>query len=362
MSLAIGALTLAPSNPEILYVGHRRAQRLRGQLLRRRPLPHRQRQHHRQPDRARSTRRSPPASRAPPRSPDARSARSWSTRRTPPPSSSRPSRAPSGNPSSGSLGFTVPPLAMRGVYRSTERRRPPARRSPKLTVTSAGSIPPDTTGDVTISRHRHRSGRPERDRGLGARLRRDGGIGRHLPHDQRARADSDVHAARRPRPRPPARGELTANRVGGVTSMWAATGESNGRAAALDRRRRHLVGVPGGRRELLQPAVLLRHRGRGASHGREHGPPRADRPRLIQARSTDGGGTFTTNVTTAAGLHVDTHVIVYAPSNPNIMYFGSDGGIWRSTDSGTTWTSRNNTQFTPPSSRASRCTRRTASS
>ena len=68
-------------------------------------------------------------------------------------------------------------------------------------------------------------------------------------------------------------------------------------------------------------------------------------PTLVQARSTDGGATFTTNGTTAVGLHVDTHVIAYAPSDPNIMYFGSDGGIYRSTDSGTTWTSRNNTQF-----------------
>ena len=54
------------------------------------------------------------------------------------------------NPSNGSVGFTVPPLAMRGIYRSTNANT----ASPtfqKLTVTSAGSIPPDTTGDVTIS-------------------------------------------------------------------------------------------------------------------------------------------------------------------------------------------------------------------
>jgi photosystem II stability/assembly factor-like uncharacterized protein len=65
-------------------------------------------------------------------------------------------------------------------------------------------------------------------------------------------------------------------------------------------------------------------------------------PSLVSARSTDGGDTFTQF---AAGLHVDTHVIAYAPSDPNILYFGSDGGIWRSSDQGQSWTSRNNSQY-----------------
>jgi hypothetical protein len=54
-------------------------------------------------------------------------------------------------------------------------------------------------------------------------------------------------------------------------------------------------------------------------------------PDHIQARSTDGGATFTDNATTANGLHGDTHVIAMAPSIPGI-YFGSDGGIYKSTD------------------------------
>src|SRR4030095_7957595 len=54
------------------------------------------------------------------------------------------------NPSNGSVGFTGPPLAMRGLYRSPNAAT--ARPTfTKLTVTSAGSIPPDTSGDVTIS-------------------------------------------------------------------------------------------------------------------------------------------------------------------------------------------------------------------
>lgn len=61
-----------------------------------------------------------------------------------------------------------------------------------------------------------------------------------------------------------------------------------------------------------------------------------------QLRSTDGGVNFTR---AATGLHPDTHAIVYAPSNPTIVYAGNDGGIFKSTDSGATWSSLNNAGF-----------------
>ncbi len=59
-------------------------------------------------------------------------------------------------------------------------------------------------------------------------------------------------------------------------------------------------------------------------------------------RSTDGGTTFTP---TQDNLHTDSHAIAVAPSLPSTIYFGSDGGIYKSIDSGTTWTSLNNTKF-----------------
>ena len=62
----------------------------------------------------------------------------------------------------------------------------------------------------------------------------------------------------------------------------------------------------------------------------------------LHALSTDGGATF---VNHDDGLHADTHAIAIAPSNPNIVFHGNDGGIWKSTDGGLTWTSLNNTQF-----------------
>lgn len=59
-------------------------------------------------------------------------------------------------------------------------------------------------------------------------------------------------------------------------------------------------------------------------------------------RSTNGGTSFSP---VDVGLHADSHVVTVAPSNPNIVYLGSDGGIWRSTNRGASYTSLNNSGF-----------------
>ncbi len=65
-------------------------------------------------------------------------------------------------------------------------------------------------------------------------------------------------------------------------------------------------------------------------------------PSVVFSISNDSGASFTSS---ASGLHVDSHVIAVAPSNPSVIYFGSDGGIYKSTNSGTSWASLNNSQF-----------------
>jgi hypothetical protein len=61
-----------------------------------------------------------------------------------------------------------------------------------------------------------------------------------------------------------------------------------------------------------------------------------------QARSTDSGRNFTQLST--AQLHADTHAWAFFPQpapTPSIVYHGNDGGLFRSTDGGTNWTSLN---------------------
>ncbi|MBK8302435.1 MAG: hypothetical protein IPK98_03075 [Chloracidobacterium sp.] len=65
-------------------------------------------------------------------------------------------------------------------------------------------------------------------------------------------------------------------------------------------------------------------------------------PTLVFGRSSNGGTTYTSS---SSGLHVDTQAITVAPSDPNTIYFGSDGGIWKSTNAGVNWTTLNNTTY-----------------
>jgi photosystem II stability/assembly factor-like uncharacterized protein len=65
-------------------------------------------------------------------------------------------------------------------------------------------------------------------------------------------------------------------------------------------------------------------------------------PALVFGRSTNGGTSF---VNSSSGLHVDTQAFAIAPSDPSTIYFGSDGGIWKSINGGSNWTSLNNSTF-----------------
>ncbi len=58
--------------------------------------------------------------------------------------------------------------------------------------------------------------------------------------------------------------------------------------------------------------------------------------------SRNGGGLFTQSNAT---LHVDSHMVGVAPSNPLIIYTGNDGGVWRSNDAGLHWNDCNTTTF-----------------
>lgn len=77
-------------------------------------------------------------------------------------------------------------------------------------------------------------------------------------------------------------------------------------------------------------------------------PTNADRvylagaPAVVAAFSTNGGTSFTEG---GAGVHVDSHALAVAPSNPSIVYLGTDGGIYKSTNSGASYVHLNTAQF-----------------
>jgi photosystem II stability/assembly factor-like uncharacterized protein len=55
-------------------------------------------------------------------------------------------------------------------------------------------------------------------------------------------------------------------------------------------------------------------------------------------RSLDGGANFSPM---ASEVHVDWHSLAIDPSNPDVVYAGTDGGVFVSLDRGNTWSSRN---------------------
>lgn len=66
--------------------------------------------------------------------------------------------------------------------------------------------------------------------------------------------------------------------------------------------------------------------------------------RQVVIKTLDGGGNWldlSDNSAPNKSLHPDMHVIAFDPQNAQTVWVGNDGGVWRSTDGGQTWTSRN---------------------
>ncbi|MEQ1605927.1 MAG: carboxypeptidase-like regulatory domain-containing protein [Pyrinomonadaceae bacterium] len=65
-------------------------------------------------------------------------------------------------------------------------------------------------------------------------------------------------------------------------------------------------------------------------------------PSVIAAFSTNGGTSFTEG---GSGVHVDSHVLTVSKSNPTIIYLGTDGGVYKSTNSGASFVDLNTSQY-----------------
>lgn len=66
-------------------------------------------------------------------------------------------------------------------------------------------------------------------------------------------------------------------------------------------------------------------------------PKRVYRPAFQFAYSSDGGYSFTEASYDGGWIHSDMHALWINPSNTNILYVGTDGGVYTSIDKGNTW-------------------------
>ena len=66
-------------------------------------------------------------------------------------------------------------------------------------------------------------------------------------------------------------------------------------------------------------------------------PKRVYRPGFQFAYSSDGGYSFTEASSDGGWVHSDMHALWINPFNTNIMYLGTDGGVYTSIDKGITW-------------------------
>ena len=275
----------------------------------------------------------------------------------------------SSNPSGGSLNTTVPPVALLGLYRSTNATAANgAIAFQKLTVTTAGSLAPDASGNRSIIDVVMEPGVPNNlictVLGASGNTPPDGGVyvtanalagtptfTRTLALGAATTVDSNQ-----------GRAELAINKVASVVTVYVASGEHAAPAGgsmtcgtggtlrkSVDGGNTWTPPLPGGDgfcagqcfydiAVAVDPtnpvAVLL-----GGSVTAN--APTYPCSKLI-ARSNDGGATF---APTAVGVHADNHTIVFAPSDPTIVYMGTDGGIYKSTNGGNTWTPLNNSTF-----------------
>jgi hypothetical protein len=252
-----------------------------------------------------------------------------------------------GNPNQSPGGGTIPPTGIRGLYRSTNATAAAGSVAfQKLVVAQENCFDTPCTGNHNITGIRFDPGdpnvlvafvRPGATATAGGVWRTANALAANPTFTQQLAINTT-------------RGEFSATRVGDVTTFYLASGESAAGTSCTTNSGAVRKSVDGGLTWVKQLG------GGGFCGGQcfydisiESDPSDPNIVHLggsaqgtcsrVQARSTNGGASFLRNDT---GLHADTHATVVSRSNPNIVYTGSDGGIWRSTNKGVTWTSLNN--------------------
>jgi hypothetical protein len=265
----------------------------------------------------------------------------------------------SSNPSGGSVSNFVPPLAIRGLYRSNNATAALNDIAfQKLTVTTAGSVAPDTSGNRNVMDMVFEPGVPNNliVTILGSNAPNDGGVWRSTNAlaanptfvNTLVLGDAAVGANA-------GRAELAINKTGLVTTVYAASGgpATNPACVALAQAGQLRKSVDGGVTWVPLPAgdgfcggqcfydIVVAVDPTNVQNVLLGGNVTSACSRLI-AQSLNGGASFGDS---ALGVHADNHVAVFAPSDPLIVYMGTDGGIYKSTNGGASFTSMSNLSF-----------------
>ncbi len=258
------------------------------------------------------------------------------------------------------LGGSLPPLGPRGIWRSTNATSAPGSVTfTKLTVTTFGNVG-DGTGNRSIADMVFAPGNPDTlyCSVLGTNAAGDGGIFRSL--NALAATPTFTNTLSLGTAGAAFRASLDVYKRGGSTVVYVASGESpsgtgctNGSQSGALR-----VSTDGGATwsgklaggggfcggQCFYNIGIAVVPGSAVANDTIHigGNVATTTCQRLHALSVDGGASFTNF---DSGLHADTHAIVVAPSNSSIVYHGNDGGIYKSTDGGHTWASKNNSAF-----------------
>jgi uncharacterized repeat protein (TIGR01451 family) len=251
-------------------------------------------------------------------------------------------------------GGTVPPLPPRGVYRSTNATASLSLITfHKLTVTTAGSIAPDTTGNRSVLDMVFEPGNPNSMLAtvFGTNALHDGGIYRST--NAQATTPTFTQTLILGGSNFGVRAGLAINKVGTTVTVYAASDEpATGGCAGNDGLVRKstnggmtwtapLSGGQGfcGGQCFYDLAIAVDP---GSANNVYIGGSAPGSCSNQFQKSVNGGSTF---AVADSGLHADTHAILLDPLVPTTVYTGNDGGIWKSLNSGTSWTDLNSKGF-----------------